>query len=260
MKALWHGYIALGQLGIPVRLYSATTSQRPEFHLLHAEDGSPVERVLKCAHEDKEIEYSETVRAAEPVPGKYVTFTKQELERAGPYSTKVIQVTQFTEPAAIDPIHYEKPYYVAPGKGGERAYALLRDVLADSDKVAITQIVIRGNEHIAALGPHQDLLVLHQLRYATEILPRTSLKTRALPKPSPTERAALKAVVEQFSDRLYISDYHDEHTEALRELAERKAKGLPKPRRERTEATATPEDEIIQTLKSSLRKPAQIEA
>ena len=260
MKSLWNGYIALGQLGIPVRLYNATRSIAPELHLVHQTDGSPVERVLKCKHEDREISHSETIRAAEVGPGSYVTLTKQELERAAPHSAKVIHITQFAHADAIEPIHYDKPYYMVPAKGGERAYALLRDVLMETGTLAVAQFVMRGNEHVAAVTNHRDMLVLHQLRYADEIVPRGQLKTRSLPKPSPTERAALRQVVERFSSSFFIEDYHDEQAETIHELIERKSQGLPPPRRERESAQATSEEDIIPALQHTLREPAGIKA
>jgi DNA end-binding protein Ku len=252
MKASWQGYIALGQLGIPTRLYSATTQNRPKFVQLHEKDSAPIERVLKCKSEDTEISHKEIVRAIEYQPGHYITLTGRELERNLPTSTKTIDVKQFCELSDIDPIYYEKPYYIAPSKGGERAYSLLREALTRSKKLMIVQFALSGREHIGAITLYRDMLILHQLRYANEIVPRSQLKTRSPPRPSPAEVNTLRSVIDHFSGPFYIEDYHDDYTEQINTLIERKIKGLPPPRREAVSANATPEEEIVTALKNTL--------
>jgi DNA end-binding protein Ku len=257
MRATWQGYIALGQLGVPARLYSATKQNSPKFVQLHEEDSAPIERVLKCSAENKEISHKEVVRAVEIEPGHYITLTGRELERTLPVSTKTIDVKQFADQSDIDPILYEKPYYIAPTRGGERAYALLREALMLSNKIMIAQFALFGREYIGAIGLHRDILVLHRLRYSDEILPRSEIKTRALPRPSPTEVNTLRSVIDHFSGPFYIEDYHDDYTEHINMLVERKIKGLPPPRRESVSANATPEDEIVSALQNTLSSEKQ---
>jgi DNA end-binding protein Ku len=252
MKATWQGYIALGQLGIPVRLYSASRSKRPQFIQLHEKDSAPVERILKCSTENKEISYKEIVRAVEYEPGQYITLTGQELERNLPTPAKTIEVKQFCDLSEVAPIYYEKPYYIVPSKGGERAYALLREALTRSKKAVVVQFALHNREHIGVIALHRDLLVLNQLRFADEIASREEVKTRALPRPSPTEVATLHSVIDHFSGPFYIEDYHDSYAEQIRTLIERKIKGLPPPRREPVSANATPEEEIVRALQNTL--------
>lgn len=252
MKAAWEGHIALGRLGIPVRLYSATRSTRPQFVQLHEKDSAPVERVLKCRAEGKEISQKEIVRAIEYEPGHYITLTGQELEHNLPANAKTIDVKQFCEFSEIDPIYYEKPYYITPSKGGERAYALLREALSRSCKAVVVQFVLYGREHIGIIGLYRDLLVLNQLRFASEIVPRTDIKTRAMPRPSPGEVATLQNVIEHYSGPFYTEDYHDNYAEQVQALVERKIKGLPAPRRESVSPNATPEEQIIEALRDTL--------
>ncbi|HVS58124.1 MAG TPA: Ku protein [Candidatus Saccharimonadales bacterium] len=243
-RASWQGFITIGQLGVPVRLYSASRSARPRFVQLSEKDGKPVHRVLRSSVTHEEVRADEVVRAVEVEPGKFVTLTDQELEQTGTPHLKTIDVKQFCEPGDINPIYYEKPYYITPGAGGERAYALLREALVRSDKLAITQFVIMSKEHIGALGVAGDLLVLHQLRFADEIVPRSDIKTRPLPKSNPSEVEALQRLIDRFSAPFYVNDYHDEHAEYVQQLVERKAKGLPMPRREKPSPQATPDDQI----------------
>jgi DNA end-binding protein Ku len=252
MKATWQGYIALGQLGIPARLYSANRSLRPQFVQLHEKDSAPVERVLKCSAENEEISYKEVVRAVEYEPGKFITLTGQELERNLPASTKTIEVKQFCDLSEVDPIYYEKPYFIAPTNGGERGYALLREALARSKKAVVAQFVMHNKEHIGIITLYRDLLVLHQLRFANEVVPRGEIKTRALPRPSPTEVNTLQSVIEHYSGPFYAEDYHDNYSEQVQKLIKRKVKGLPPPRREPVNANATPEEEIVTALQNTL--------
>lgn len=255
-RAAWQGYIALGQLGIPVRLYSATQSIRPRFVQLHEKDGSPVERVLRCRDEQHDISISETIRAIEYEPGRYIGLTDRELEQTAAGQVKTIDIKQFCEPDSISPIYFTKPYYVVPARGGERAYALLREVFVRHHKIAVTQFVIYNKQHIAALATEGDLLMLQQLHFADEIVPRSSIKTPPLPKPSPAEIETLSSVMERFSGPFYIQDYHDEHSERIKQLVDRKAKGLPPPRPERLALHATPEKEIVSALQAALDRPA----
>ncbi len=259
-KATWQGYIALGQLGLPVKLYAAMQSIRPEFVQLHEKDGSPVERVLRCKDEHQEISRTETVRAVEVEAGKYVTLTDQELEQTASGPVKTIDIKQFFDPQAVEAIYYDKPYYIVPTHGGERAYSLLREVLVRSGKVAMVQFMQYNKERIGVLGVHGDMLVLQQLRYAAEIVPRSTLKTPPLPKPSPQEIEALSAVVERYSGPFYINDYHDEYAEHIQELVARKAKGLPAPKRERVAPHTTPENKIIDTLKNTLSDQPRLDS
>lgn len=252
-RAAWKGYISLGQLGIPVRLYSGARSIRPHLFQLHESDGSPVERQLRCSAEQREISPSEIIRAVETEPGKYLTLTDQELEAAASDTPKSIAVRQFSDMAAIPPHHFDKTFYIVPTRGGERAYALLREVLGRTKKVAIAHFSIYGREHLAALGVAGDLLMLYQLRYAAEIVPRSSLKTPSLPRPTPKEIATLSAVVDRFSGPLYLEDYHDEYADHLAELVERKTRGLPSSKSEHPEPHATGDKELITVLEDVLQ-------
>lgn len=254
-RASWQGYLALGQLGIPVRLYKAAQNLQPRFVLLHATDGSPVSRAWRCEQEQIDISHADTVRAVETEPGRYISLTDRELEQSAVGPVKTITIKQFCAGDAIAPIYYQQPFYVVPSHGGERAYALLREALTREQALGIAEFTFRTNEHIGALGVHGDLLILYQLRFAAEILPRSSLKTPPLPKPAPTELGTLTAVIQRYNSPFYIEDYHDEYSERVRELIERKRQGLPAPRPVRIAPHATAEADITATLQQALRQP-----
>jgi DNA end-binding protein Ku len=247
MKALWKGYITLGRLGIPVRLYAATQDSGVQFVQLHGVDNSPVERPLFCRQEHREIPYDEVVRAVE-VDGNYVTFTDQELERTQETAVKAVVVRQFCAPTQLPLTHFEKPYYVVPTKGGERAYVLLREGLARAAMVAVGQFYFYGNAYVGALEAKEDMLLLHRLRFTDELVPRASIATPPLPRVQPDELRMLQDVIERYSGPVHLRDYHNEYQEYVQALCERKAKGLPLPRPERVAAHATPESEIPAVL------------
>lgn len=252
MRAAWKGYISLGKLGIPIRLYSGTRTIRPHLFQLHETDGAPVERQLRCSAEQREIPPGEVIRAIELEPGKYLTLTDQELEVAASNAPRSVAVRQFSDMSAIPPQNFDKTFYVVPTRGGERGYALLREVLGRAKKIAVAQFSIYGREHLAALGVSGDLLMLYQLRYAAEITPRTSIKAPPLPRPTPKEIATLAAVVERFDGPLYLEDYHDEYADHLEELVARKIKGLPSATNTPSEPHATSDDQLIPVLENVL--------
>lgn len=254
MKATWQGYIALGQLGIPVRLFTATRTLQPKFVQLHVLDGSPVQRTLECKEEQRPITFDEVIRGVEYEPGRYIPVTDREIEHASPAPVKAISIRQFCATDAIEPQYYDKPYYVVPSRGGERAYALIREVFTRTRKMAVAQVVIHNKEYVSVLRVAGDLLMLMLLRYAGEIVPRSGMRTPPLSKPSPEEVDTLTAVVERFGGPFYIEDYHDERAEFIQELVERKSKGLPLRRQERIKPQATPEDEIVPALKNTLQE------
>lgn len=254
MKPLWKGYIVLGQLGIPIRLYSATQKSGVKFVQLHEKDSSPVERPLFCKKEHKEIAGSEVIRGVEYEPGKFISFTEQELEQTREQEIKSITIKQFCMPDQIPASHHEKPYYLVPTSGGERGYALLREGLSKTGTLAIGRYYFYGSDHIGAIEAVEDVLVLHQLRFTDELIPRGSIKAPALPRPNPAETDMIEAVIERYSGPLHLSDYHDEYTEYVSLLAERKIKGLPMPKPEQTPAHTTPENKIQDTLATALQR------
>lgn len=252
IRAAWKGYISLGQLGIPVRLFAGTQSIRPHFFQLHETDGSPVERQLRCRAEQRDITPAEVIRAIELEPGTYLTLTDHELEIAVSTTPKAIAIQQFSELDKVPAHYFDKIFYIVPARGGERGYALLREVMGRSHHVAIARFSIYGHEHLAAVGVSGDLLMLYQLRYTAEITPRSGLKVPPLPRPTPKEIATLSAVVERFSGPLYLEDYHDEYADHLEELVEQKVKGLPSRGPQRPEPHATDDTELVPVLEHVL--------
>jgi DNA end-binding protein Ku len=185
-------------------------------------------------------------------PGRYVTLTADELARAGAEDSKTIDIKQFSNQQDISPSFYEKPYFIVPDKGGERAYSLMREALQGSRKLAISQFRAYGREHIGAISGYGDLLILYQLRFASELVPRSQIKTPSIPKASPREIEALKEVIERFSGPFYINDFRDEQTDKINRLVERKIKGLPVPKDRTPAPQTTAEEDFLPVLRSTL--------
>jgi len=210
-----------------------------------------VESVLRCKADGEEISHHETIHAATTKQGAYVALTTRELERAVS-DPKIVMVRQFCTQDAIPPIYFEKPYYMVPAKGGEHAYALLREVLIRKKYGVLVNFVLRNHEYMGMIHAYGDLLLLERLRFSTDLMPRSQLKTPALPKPHPGEVDMLTAIVERFSGPVHMEDYHDEFSERIEMLIERKARGLAMPKAEQADKNATPEESVARVLAGML--------
>lgn len=252
MRATWTGYLKIGKLHVPVRLYPATRSTAPHFVQLHAADRSPVSRVAKCQQENKEIAASEVIRAVE-YEGGYVELAEADLGHG--HADKSITVSRFSAPQAIDPVYCDKPYYVVPAARGELAYALLREAFVKVDRVAVAKFMLYEKEHLGIILPRDGILMLQQLRFADEIVPRSDINSPSLPQPTPGQIALAAQPMERYTAPFYVGDYRNEQRDRLQETIERKAKGLP-PKRERAVAPqSTPEEEVATTIGELLQGP-----
>lgn len=169
MRAIWRGSLSFGLINIPVRLYSATQEHALTFDLLHKKDLSPIRYARICKADGKEIPYEDIVKGYEYQKGDYVVLVDEDFKRANVKKTKSIEMIEFTQESEVNPLYYEKPYYLEPDKGADKAYALLREALVKSKKVGIAKFVLHNREHLALIKPYGKLLILNQLRYADEI-------------------------------------------------------------------------------------------
>ena len=178
-RAIWNGAISFGLVTIPVQLVSAVRSQRPRFHLLHAKDESPVRYERVCERESKPVPWEQIVKGYEYEKGEYAVLTKEDFKRAALEKTDTIDVLSFVPASAIDARYFETPYYVVPGKGGDRAYALLRETMRKTGKVGVAQLILRQSQHLAALSVKDDVFVLTLLRLADDWRRRIRSRRRA---------------------------------------------------------------------------------
>ena len=254
MRAMWSGAVSFGLVNIPVRLYSATGGEaKLEFDLIHEKDKSPIRFARICKVEGEEVPYQELVRGYEYSDGEYVILTDEDFQKADVTKTRSIQIMDFVKETEIDDIFFEKPYFLEPDKGAAKPYALLREALRQSGMVGIASFVLRNREHTAAIRPSGDVLMLDQLRYASEIRSPESLK---LPEASDIDKRELDlalALVNQLTDKWKPEKYHDTYTEELRRLIEEKAQGrVPVPKGEEPKPTEVVN--LMDVLKKSLEQ------
>ena len=253
MRAMWSGSVSFGLVTIPVRLYSATGKEtKLEFDMLHKKDMSPIRYAKVCKLEGDEIPNDEIVKGYEYSDGEYVILEDEDFLRANSKLSRSIEITSFTDETAIDDIYFEKPYYLEPDKGASKAYGLLRDALKQTGKVGIAQFVLRDREHLAAIKPSGDVLVLNQLRYESELRTPEGLD---LPQAAADEKEMDLAVmlIDRLSEPFEPERYKDTYTEQLRAVIEERAQGrVPVARVEEPQPTKVAD--LMATLKQSVEQ------
>jgi DNA end-binding protein Ku len=252
-RSLWNGTIAFGMVRVPVKLYSATESKAVRFRERHATDGAAIEHRRVCVQEGKEIPYGETVKGFEVSSGSYVTLSKEEIATADGPGAHMIEIEHFAGREEIDPVYYDRAYNLGPGKLGDEAYLLLHAALKRSDRVGIGRFVFHNKAHLVALRALEDVIALHTMRFADELVPASDVEIPAPQrKPSELEVSAAGALVEQLSASFQPDDYADTYRAALLELIERKARGetidAPEP------VEIAPEDDLLGALQASLER------
>ncbi|HEY6066946.1 MAG TPA: Ku protein [Thermoanaerobaculia bacterium] len=222
MRAIWSGHITFGLISIPVGLYSAIeTSEQVSFRLLHRKDMSPIKYKKYCSKEDVEVPNNEIVKGYQVSKGKYAVIEAEELDEvqeAVGEGDRSIDVLQFVEFSSLNPLLFEKPYYLAPQKGGEKAYAVLRDALTDANRVGITRFYLRTRPLLAALIPGKKALALEVMRSFEELRDPGELPIPASEKKSAEVKMA-RLLVDQMSTEGWDPTQHpNEYRRALEKL------------------------------------------
>jgi DNA end-binding protein Ku len=251
MRALWSGTINFGLVNIPVKLFSGSKSNTLNLDMLRRGDLCPVSYKKVCRADGKEIPYEDVVKGYEYEEGDYVILEKEDFENANVEKTKSLEILDFVKQDEIDSIFYEKPYYLEPEKNGTRAYALLREALKKSKKVAVASFVIRSREHIGVIKPYGKLLLLNQLRYHDEIRETEELK---LPEAKSIKEKEIKmalSLIEEMTSKFTPEDYEDTYIEDLKKIIEAKAKGK-RPKKKGKEPKPTKVIDMMDLLKKSI--------
>src|SRR3546814_736238 len=170
-RAIWKGAISFGLVHIPVELYPAESQSGLDLDLLDRRDFAPVGYKRYNKETGKEINWNDIVKGYEYEKGQYVVLSEEDLKRANVEATQTIDILAFVDAEEIAPIYFEQPYYLAPIKGGDKAYVLLRETLKRAGKIGVAQVVIRTKQRLAALLPMENAVVLNLLRYGDEIRP-----------------------------------------------------------------------------------------
>src|SRR5262245_40042185 len=167
---VWKGVISFGLVTIPVELHTAVRDHRPRFRLLHAKDQSPVRYERVCQREGKPVAWEDLVKGYEYEKGKFVVLTRDDLKTAALEKSKALEIIDFVNAADVDQRFFDTPYYVTPGQGGARGYALLREAIRRSERMGIGKILLRDQQHLAALSVVGKMLVLTMLHFADELV------------------------------------------------------------------------------------------
>ena len=224
MRSIWSGAISFGLVNIPVKLYSATGESGLNFDMLAKKDLSPI-HYKRVSESGNEVDYKDIVKGYEIQKGHYVVLTDKDFEKAAAVKTKTIAIQNFTHEDEIDPIYYEKTYYLEPDKGAEKPYALLREALSQSKKVGIASFVLRNREHIAAIKTMGNVILLNQMKYQADIRDYNSLALPLAKAVSDKELNMALKLVEQLTEPFKPEEYKDTYVEELKRLIEAKAEG-----------------------------------
>ncbi len=230
--AIWSGAINFGLVTIPVKLQTAIRTNDLKFNFLHKEDEGRINNVRRCSIDGEEVAYADLVRGYEIEKGQYVIVSDEDFDRVNPEATQSVDIVQFVDLAEIDPMYFDKPYYLEPEKRGRHAYALLREALKDSGKVGIARVVIRSREHLAALKAHGDALVLELMHFEDEIVAASTLDLPAVEKPAANEMKVAKMLIDTMTEAFDPSAFKDTYREQMLAMIEARAAGNEMPRGE----------------------------
>ncbi len=254
MRPIWTGSLSFGLVNIPVKLYSATSGTKLEFDMLHKKDMSPIRYARVCRKDGEEVPFDQIVKGYEYQKGDYVILTEDDFKKVAAKKTRTIDILDFAKEEEIDPIYFEKPYYLEPDKGAEKAYILLRESLKKSKKVGIASFVMRNREHLAAIKPSGNAVILEQMRFKDELRSIDELK---VPKGSTVEKREIEvalSLIDKLTEHFKPEDYKDTYQIDLKKAIDAKAKGkkikVPKIK----EPVETGVTDILKLLKASLQK------
>jgi DNA end-binding protein Ku len=222
---MWKGAIAFGLVNIPVELHTAVRENRPRFRMLHAEDESPVNYQRVCREEGKPVAWEDLVKGYEYEKGRFVVLTKDDFKTAALEKTKTIDILDFVDPKKIDDRYFETPYYLTPGKGAERAYALLREAVRKSGKVGIAKVILRDSQHLSAVEAIGDALVLTMMRFGDELADIDEFKFPKATDARGKEVDMALALIDNLSADWNPEKYTDDYRDNLMRVIQAKMKG-----------------------------------
>ncbi|MCI0746431.1 MAG: Ku protein [Verrucomicrobia subdivision 3 bacterium] len=223
MRTIWKGSISFGLVNIPVGLYSATRSaNQVKFRMLRGSDQSPIRYKRVAEADGKEVPWEEIVKGYEYEKDQYVVLSDKDFERVKIASTQTVDIKEFVKLSEIDPMFFDEPYYLAPEKGGDKAYALLREALKKSNQVGVAKVVIKTREHLAAVKPLGKALVLELMHFADELVDPNELRLPSDGKVGQKEMNMAESLIEGMSGKWHPENYKDEYREALVQVIEEK--------------------------------------
>lgn len=256
-RSVGSGTISFGLVSIPIKLYTATSAQSVGFNFLHQKCGGRVKMQYLCPTDNEVVERKDLIKGYEIAKDKYVTFTEDELKKLEGERSDRLDIVEFVPADSVDFIYIESTVFLGPGKGGDRAYALLSDAMERTGRVAIGRYGARGKEQLVMLRPYKGGIVMHQVYYADEVRSMDDVEYSKNMGFKPVEQELADKLIEQLSsDSFNPEKYHDDYRDRVRAAVEQKAAGI--------EVTAPPEQpqaqiiDLFEALKRSLQEKGSL--
>lgn len=254
MRPIWTGGISFGLIFIPVKLYSATESISIDLDLLSKKDLNPIRYARIDTETGKEVAWKDVVKGYEFKKGDYVVLENEDFEKIALHRSKTIEIESFVDKDEIDPVYYEKPYYLEPDKGADKTYFLLMEALKKTNKVGIAEFIFKNREHLAAIEATDGMLKLSQLRYESELREASQLD---IPKKINVKEKELDLAVKlinEMADDFKASNYTDDYMKALKKIIDLKKSKKPIKIKNEKAQSATDISEVIKELEKSLEQ------
>jgi DNA end-binding protein Ku len=251
-RALWKGSISFGLVNIPIELHTAVRNHRPKFRMLHAKDKSPVKFERVCIRDGSPVAWEDLVKGYEYQKGHFVVLTKEDFQAAALNKMRTVDIIDFVKSEEIDDRFFETPYYLTPSKGGEHAYALLREAIRESGRVGIAKFILRDAQHLAAVEVIESAIVLTMMRFGDELVDTDQFDFPAVGAIRKGELDMAKALVNSLAAEWDPAKYTDEYRDNLMRVIKAKMKG------KKIEVEAEPEPreakvvDLIERLRQSL--------
>lgn len=254
MRPLWIGSLSFGLITIPVVMYSASRERALDFTMLRKKDLCPISFKRVCRTDGEEVSYDDIVKGYEYTDHRYVVLDDDDFKRASPEKSERIDIEAFVAEHEIDTKYYDKPYYLEPGKGADKAYVLLREALAQEKKVAVARMVFRQREDLVIVKPDDTILLLNQLRYQDELRSHEDITIAHKLTISRKEIAMAIELIDKMTDHFTPKSYHDTYIQRLEEIIKDKARGKKLKPLPHKESKATEPADLIAQLRASLER------
>lgn len=252
MRSIWSGAISFGLVNIPVKLASAVDAgEGLDFDMLSKKDMAPIRYARIDTQTGKEVPWKDIVKGFQYAKGKYVVVTDEDFAKASPEKSKTIDIIQFVKEEEIDPIFYEKPYYVVPDKGADKSYFLLIKALEETKTVGLAEFMLRNREHVCALKAYNGVLLLNQMRYEEEIREVPEVTRPKSLKLSTKEVELATKLIHQLTEAFDPAAFKDTYANELKKVIKAKAAGKNIHIAEPKKTSATVKD-LMEVLKQSL--------
>ena len=255
-RAIWKGSISFGLVNIPIALYPATRREELKFRLLRKGDLSPVNYKRVAEKDGKEVPWDQIVKGYEYEKGKYVVLKDEDFERVDLEATQTVDIQDFVDQDEIDPMFFYKPYYLEPQKGGDKAYALLRDALKDTNKVGVAKVVIKTRQYLAGVKPEDGALVLELMHFADELADPEQLHVPKKLEVGKREMNMAKSLIGSMTSKWEPEKYKDDYRKALMDVIEEKVEAGGKEIEEKPKKPPKPTKviDLVSVLQKSLEQ------